>query len=240
MKTGSTSAHSAGARLVRASAIVSIVACGGLGLALASQQHTHPKADHMDHRFDDPERYAKSFDNPARDEWQMPARVIEELGLAADAAVADIGAGTGYFSVRLAKAVPRGTVFAVDIEPSMLDHIRKRAGAEGLPNVVTVRAGTTGPNLPKPVDLVIVVDTYHHLPDRPQYFRELQKGLAAGGRVAIIDFRKDSPEGPPPEFRFEAEQIVDEMKRAGYGLETRQDFLPRQHFLVFGIDPKQP
>jgi cyclopropane fatty-acyl-phospholipid synthase-like methyltransferase len=212
-------------------------------MSLGQQQqpapaHEHPtaKPDHMEHRFDDPERYAKSFDSPERDAWQMPGRVIEALNLAADASVADIGAGTGYFTVRLAKAAPRGTVYAVDIEPSMLEHIRKRAEAEQLQNIVTVRAETSGPNLPKPVDLAIVVDTYHHLPNRPRYFRDLRKGLTASGRVAIVDFRKDSPSGPPPAFRFEAEQIVDEMKQAGFRLAARHDFLPRQHFLVFGVD----
>jgi ubiquinone/menaquinone biosynthesis C-methylase UbiE len=142
----------------------------------------------------------------------MPSRVIETLALRSNASVADIGAGTGYFSIRLAKTVPGGTVYAVDVEPSMLAHIGKRAAGEGLRNVVTVQASGTSPNLPKPVDLVIVVDTYHHLPSRSTYFRELKKSLAAGGGVAIIDFRKDSPEGPPPEFRFEADQIVGEMK----------------------------
>jgi SAM-dependent methyltransferase len=116
----------------------------------------------------------------------------------------------------------------------MLDHIRKRAAGEGLKNVVAVRASATSPNLPKPVDVVMVVDTYHHLPNRPVYFRELQKSLNPGGRVAIIDFRKNSPEGPPPEFRFEAEQIIAEMKQAGYRLDATHAFLPRQHFLVFG------
>ena len=163
----------------------------------------------------------------------MPSRVIEALALSPSASVADIGAGTGYFSARFARASQRGTVYAVDIEPSMLDHIRKRALGDGLKNVVTLQASGTSPNLPKPVDLVIVVDTYHHLPHRPTYFRDLQKSLAPGGRVAIIDFRKDSPEGPPPEFRFEADQIIAEMKQAGYRLDARHDFLPRQHFLVF-------
>lgn len=213
---------------------VAMVVFGCLGLAVAAQQH-HPqgKPDHMQHRFDDPERYAKSFDDPARDNWQMPARVIDVLSLPPNASVADIGAGTGYFSVRLAKAVPRGTVYAVDIEPSMLEHIRKRAVGEGVKNLVTVRASDTSPNLPRPVDVVIIVDTYHHLPSRPTYFRELTKSLTPGGRVAIIDFRKDSPEGPPAEFRFEADQIIDEMSQAGYQLDARHDFLPRQHFLVF-------
>ena len=214
--------------------LVAVAAFGWLGLAATAQQHQpQSKPDHMQHRFDDPERYAKSFDDPARDAWQMPSRVIEALTLSAGASVADIGAGTGYFSVRLAKAIPAGTVYAVDVEPAMLDHIRKRALGDGLKNVVTLQASGTSPDLPKPVDLVIVVDTYHHLPNRPTYFRELQKSLASGGRVAIIDFRKDSPEGPPPEFRFEADQIIAEMKQAGYRLDAKHDFLPRQHFLVF-------
>jgi ubiquinone/menaquinone biosynthesis C-methylase UbiE len=214
--------------------LVAVAAFGWLGLAVTAQQHQpQRKPDHMPHRFDDPERYAKSFDDPARDAWQMPSRVIEALALSPGASVADIGAGTGYFSVRLAKAIPAGTVYAVDVEPSMLDHIRKRALGDGLKNVVTLQASGMSPNLPKPVDLVIVVDTYHHLPNRPTYFRELQKSLAPGGRVVIIDFRKDSPEGPPPEFRFEGDQITAEMKQAGYRLDAKHDFLPRQHFLVF-------
>ena len=215
---------------------LAVVTFGYLGLAVAAQEHQpQHKPDHMEHRFDDPERYAKSFDDPARDNWQLPSRVIQALPLPANASVADIGAGTGYFSVRLAKAVPQGVVYAVDVEASMLEHIRKRATGEGLSNLMTVQASPTSPNLPKPVDLVLVVDTYHHLPNRTTYFRELAKSVAARGRVAIIDFRKDSPEGPPPEFRFDAEQIIGEMQRAGYALAARHDFLPRQHFLVFTV-----
>jgi ubiquinone/menaquinone biosynthesis C-methylase UbiE len=210
-----------------------LLALGCLSPAVEARQHPQHPPDHMEHRFDDPERYAKSFDDPRRDGWQMPARVIEVLGLQPGASVADIGAGTGYFSTRLARAVPGGTVYAVDVEPKMLEHIRTRASGEGLANVVTVHASGTSPKLPKPVDLVLVVDTYHHLPNRPVYFRELTGSLAPGGRVAIIDFRKDSPEGPPPQFRFEADQIVGEMRQAGYTLDARHEFLPRQHFLVF-------
>jgi cyclopropane fatty-acyl-phospholipid synthase-like methyltransferase len=201
----------------------------------ANAQQPPPKPDHMQHRFDDPERFAKSFDDPARDAWQMPDRVTGALDLRRDSVVADIGAGTGYFSVRLAKAVPAGTVYAVDVEHAMLEHIGKRAAAERLTNIVPVHATSASPNLPKPVDLVIIVDTYHHLPSRSAYFADLRKSLVSGGRVAIIDFRKDSPEGPPPDFRFEAEQIVGEMKQAGYELDARHDFLPRQHFLIFRI-----
>ena len=197
------------------------------------QQHQPAKPDHMQHRFDDPAKFAKSFDDPKRDAWQMPARVIETLAVKGGMSVADIGAGTGYFSMRLAKVSPGLTVYAADIEPAMVEHLRQRAAAEKLTNVVPVLAGTASPNLPKPVDVVLIVDTYHHIGDRVAYFRALKTSLTPSGSVAIIDFRKDSPEGPPVEFRFTVEQIENEMKQAGYRLDAKYDFLPRQHFLIF-------
>lgn len=203
--------------------------------AAATQQHnaSPQRPDHMEHRFDDPERFAKSFDDPERDAWQMPDRVIAALGLKPSSAVADIGAGTGYFTMRLAKHVPQGTVYAVDVEAAMLEFIRKRAKAEQAANVVAVQASPTSPNLPKPVDAILIVNTYHHLPNRATYFADLKRSLTAGGRIAIVDYRKDAPAGPPPEFRFEASQIIDEMQKAGYRLEAQHTFLPQQHFLLF-------
>jgi SAM-dependent methyltransferase len=190
-------------------------------------QPTH-RPDHLQHRFDDPERFARSFDDPERDEWQMPSRVIDALNLRADSLVADIGAGTGYFTMRLAKAVSRGTVYAGDIEPAMLDHIRKRAHAEHVLNIVTVQASPERPNLPVPVDVILIVNTYHHLPSRTTYFGALRSSLTGTGRVAIVDYRKDAPSGPPMEFRFEPEQIIEEMRQAGYRLDARHEFLPHQ------------
>lgn len=200
--------------------------------AAGSQQHQPSKPDHMDHKFDDPARFARAFDDPARDAWQMPARVIEALQLKAGMKVADIGAGTGYFSMRLAR-VPGVSVFAVDIEPKMVDYLRQRARKEQLSNVAAVVGGAASPNLPEAVDVILVVDTYHHLPDRASYFRDLRKSLKPGGRIAIVDFRKDAPEGPPAHFRFTPQQIQDEMQQAGYQLLSSHDFLPRQHFLIF-------
>src|SRR5918996_1663426 len=159
-------------------------------LAAATAQQPPAKPDHMHHKFDDPERYAKSFDDPKREAWQMPARVIETLALKPDALVADVGAGTGYFSVRLARAVPKGTVFAVDIQPEMIGYVRKRAQSEHLSNVTTVLADAISANLPRPVDTILIVDTYHHIPNRRAYFAGLKKSLTPSGRVAIIDFKK--------------------------------------------------
>ncbi len=188
--------------------------------------------DHMEHHFD-PKESAKSFDDPARDAWQMPDRVIAALGLKPGQSVADIGAGTGYFSVRLAKSAVTPNVYAVDIEPSMVTYLRERAAKEKLKNIVPVQAAADTPNLPEPVDVILIVDTYHHIGDRETYFRKLARSLKPGGRIAIIDFKPDSPEGPPKEFRFSVEKFQSEMGKAGYRLTARHDFLPRQNYLVF-------
>src|SRR5688572_17230491 len=208
--------------------------CFGCLAAAVSAQHAQPqgKPDHMDHRFDDAERYAKSFDDPARDAWQMPGRVIEALAIGRGQSVADIGAGTGYFTVRLAKSAAAPIVFAVDVEKSMVDYVRQRAAKEGLKNVTPVLAAADRSNLPQPVDLVLIVDTFHHIPNRAAYFRELKKSMKPGARLAIIDFRRDSPEGPPVEFRFTPEQVEAELGPAGFRVVARHTFLPRQYFLV--------
>ena len=147
--------------------------------------------------------------------------------------VADIGAGTGYFSVRIAKRVLEGKVFAVDIEPDMLRYLGERAHREHLSVLVPVRATADSSNIPELVDVVLVVDTYHHIDNRVSYFAKLRDSLVPNGRVAIIDFKLDAPEGPPPEFRLPPEKIATELAAAGYSLVETHTFLPRQYFLVF-------
>ncbi|HTO64780.1 MAG TPA: class I SAM-dependent methyltransferase [Bradyrhizobium sp.] len=204
-----------------------------------SQEGTHgtaaPQADHFERHFDNANEWAKSFDDPARDEWQMPARVIDALRLKPGQAVADIGAGTGYFTVRLAKSPAAPKVYAVDIEPSMVDYVTHRAMHEGLKNVVAVLGGADRSNLPEPVDLVIVVDTYHHIPSRVAYFTRLKTQMRPGARLAIIDFRKGAPSGPPEEFRMTPEQIDAELAKAGFARQASHDFLPQQMFLVYAV-----
>jgi ubiquinone/menaquinone biosynthesis C-methylase UbiE len=187
----------------------------------------------MQHRFGNPEAWAKRFDDPARDQWQNPDLVVSILALKPGDSIADIGAGTGYFTVRLAKAQPMATVYGVDIEPDMVDYLRKRASHEGLKNVVGVVGSAESARLPQPVDIALIVDTYHHLPDRLAYFRDLRRSLKDGARVAIVDHRKDVLEGPPAHFRLSLSQIEAEMLQAGYRLSDAHDVLSKQHFLIF-------
>lgn len=123
-----------------------------------------------------------------------------------------------------------------DLEPKMVEHLTKRAAVEKLANIRAVQASASSPNLPEPVDVVLVVDTYHHIPNRPAYFAALKSSLTPGGRIAIVDFRKGvGGEGPPEDFRFTPEQIGGEMARAGFVLDRAHDFLPRQLFLVYRV-----
>ncbi|HVL56034.1 MAG TPA: class I SAM-dependent methyltransferase [Burkholderiaceae bacterium] len=204
---------------------------GAWPLAPAAQTpHTHR------HRFDDAQRWAQIFDDPARDAWQRPHQVIEALALAPDAIVADIGAGTGYFAVRLAHRVPQGRVYAVDTEPDMVRHLAERAKRDGLANLTPIEARADDPKLPQPVDLALFVNVYHHIERRPQYFRRIADTLKPGGRIAIIDFTLDSPQGPPKATRIEPQRVKSEMAEAGYTLAGQHGFLPHQYFLVFASD----
>ena len=151
------------------------------------------------HSFEDAEKWAKAFDDPARDAWHKPDDILNALHLQRTDRVADLGAGTGYFSVRIAKLVPDGKLFAVDIEPDMLRHLRQRAHHDNLTVLVPILASAESANLPEPVDLVIVVDTYHHIDNRVAYFSRLKSSLRPNGRLAIVDFTAASSEGPPPD-----------------------------------------
>lgn len=198
-------------------------------LTTASAQSVH---SHQ-HTFRDADKWSKVFDDPKRDSWQKPHEVIQALRLRPDAIVADIGAGTGYFSARLALMVPKGRVYAVDTEADMLKHLGQRAKRDKLTNLVPVAANPDDPKLPQKADLALFVDVYHHIENREPYFRKLGASLKEAGRVAVIDFKLDSPEGPPKEARIAPEQVKAELTAAGYELIEEHGFLPYQYFLTF-------
>ena len=208
-----------------------------LGAALLGAGAAAQSPDTHSHSFSEADKWAHVFDDPDRDAWQMPYEVIQQLELKPDAKVADLGAGTGYFTVRLARAIPKGRVYAADLESAMVAYVDARAKREGLGNVIGVQSAADDPHLPEKVDLVLLVDVYHHLEDRVRYFRALRESLRPGGRVAIIDFRLDAPYGPPREMRVGPEATVAEMSAAGYVVAAEHAFLPRQYFQIFRPAP---
>lgn len=195
----------------------------------------HAEQGHGHHRFDDAEAWAKHFDSPERDAWQKPDSVLAFMGLAPDTTVADLGAGTGYFAMRFAAAVPKGSVFANDIEPDMVRYLTERAEKDGLSNVTAVQGTAAAPALPQPVDVAFMCNVYHHIEDRPAYFAKVREQLREGGRLVIVDFRKDAAEdvpGPPPAMRVSQEQLVAEMQAAGWTLaRSDRDALTHQYIV---------
>jgi len=185
---------------------------------------------------------ARSFLNsPWRARWQQPEAVIQSLALQPGAHVADLGAGGGYFTFRLADAVgPAGKVYAVDVNKENLDYIMQKARTQGYANVATILAQYDDPLLPQAgVDLIFTCNTYHHLQDRSVYFKSAARYLRPAGRVAVIDLA-----GTGWLFKLlghwtSKETIQSEMKAAGYQLINDFDFLSRQNFQVFTIDRQE-
>jgi SAM-dependent methyltransferase len=211
-----------------------------VGAPATAAQHEHgsrhgsdPVGPTVDHRFEDADAWAARFEDPDRDAWQLPERVVEVLCDRPDLVVADIGSATGYFPVRFARACPEGLTIGADVEPTMVRYLNDRAREEELTNLVSVLAAPDDPHLPQRVDLVFICNTYHHIGERADYFRRLQRQLRPGARVAIVDYRLDSGRGPA--HKLAPETIEREMREAGYIVTERHDFLPDQYFLVFSV-----
>ena len=200
---------------------------------------SHPGAHgHQGHHqgFADAARWAAAFDSPDRDAWQKPADLLAALGVRPGMAVADVGAGTGYFVVRLASAVaPGGVVYATDVEPDMVRWLRDRADKQGYANVVPVLGSAREPRLPpRSCDLVLIVDAWHHVEGRVDYARKLRSALKPGGRVAIVDFKPGLlPVGPPPGMKLLEREVASEFIEAGYRQIPPYTKLPYQYVLVF-------
>ncbi|HWG96182.1 MAG TPA: class I SAM-dependent methyltransferase [Nitrospira sp.] len=177
---------------------------------------------------------SQPINDPSRDTWQKPQGVVEKLSIARGSRIADLGAGGGYFTWHLAKAVgARGTVYAVDTEERAINTIFQEMVSRGTPNVRPVRAEPRDPKLPEPVDLVFSCDTYHHMIDRVAYFRSLASSLRPGGRVAILDLHPRGFVSGLFGDRVGKEEVRREMEDAGYLLIDDFDLIDRQHFQIF-------
>lgn len=185
--------------------------------------------------FDDIDHWVSVFEDESRREWQKPLAVLEALGVMEGEVVADIGAGTGYFTGLLSIQVGApGQVYAVDIERKMLDYIRGRQDVAA-DRTRFVLAAPDDPRLPAgQIDLILIVDTWHHIAKRSKYLQKLEAALSPAGRVAIIDFREgELPVGPPPGEKLSRETVVGEFEKAKWTLASDSVMLPYQYFLVF-------
>lgn len=189
------------------------------------------------HRFNDIDKWVKLFEDPERAEWQKPAEVVRAMGLRNGDVVADIGAGTGYFTRLFAMAVaPEGKAIGLDIEESMVNYMKEDAKKLGLGNYEAMVVPTDSADLaPGSIDAVFLCNTYHHISDRTDYFKDVAKGLKKKGRVVIVDFYKNTDFGPPRDHKLSKEVVLREMKEAGYRLVKTHDLLEHQYFLEFEL-----
>lgn len=221
-------------RLVKAVLAANLVgACG------APAGHPAHGGHHGHHGFANATASSKMLDDPSRDEWQRPDDVIRALALEPRMTVADVGAGTGYFAVRLARAVPEGLVIGTDIEPDMARFLEERARREQLTNLRAVTSTAHRSGLaPGSVDRILVVDVWHHLEKRQDYARDLAAALRPGGRIAIVDFTATAKHGPPASMRITPEAMIAELEAAGMKAVRSPVTLPDQYIVeAWNIPP---
>lgn len=179
------------------------------------------------------------LDAPDRDLWQRPDLIMDATGIADGSVVADVGAGSGWFTIRLARRVgPQGLVYAEDVQQEMINAISRRVGREGFNNVKPVLGTTNDPKLPpQSLDAALMVDSFHEVEpgDRATMLSNLARALKPQGRIGIVDFRLDGTgPGPAPEERVSPDVVLSAARAAGLRLIRQESFLDYQYFLIFG------
>ncbi|NUR52920.1 MAG: class I SAM-dependent methyltransferase [Acidobacteria bacterium] len=204
------------------------------GIAIVTLAAASPHAQHA--RLFSPTQLG-DLEGPDRVAWQRPDRIMDELGIGDGSVVADLGAGGGWFTVRLADRVgPNGRVYAEDIQQEMLEAIRRRVQRLGFQTRVITKLGTAvNPQLPpRTLDAALIVDAYHEMEQPVVLLKNLMASLKPDGRIGIVNFKKDGyGPGPPLEQRIDADRVIRDAGRAGLRLHSRGDFLRYQYLLVF-------
>jgi ubiquinone/menaquinone biosynthesis C-methylase UbiE len=216
----------------------SLIACAVVAVAArAWAQDARPHTEAEMHRMhQDSKAYIAMLEDPQRDAYQKPHEVLTALDLKQGETIADIGAGSGYFTLRLAAHVgDTGRVYAVDVAPDMIVHLNRRVRDAGIRNVQTILAAPDDPLLPDAsVNRFFLCDVWHHIDDQAKYLGLMKKMLKPGGQVVMIDFQKqETPTGPPLGMRIARETLVAQMQKNGFRLAKEHTFLPYQYFLVF-------
>ena len=185
--------------------------------------------------FADTQKYIDFLERSDRAIWQKPDAVIQEMHLSGTEKIADVGAGSGYFTFRFSQALPQGKVYAIDIEPEMLRHIHHKAMTEGVNNVEVIKSTPDDPKVPADVDLVFVCDVIHHVKDRELWLRKLAVQMKKGSQLVVIEFKEgDLPQGPPAAVKIPKRKLIDMIIEHNFKLNRdKADLLPYQEFLIF-------
>ena len=203
---------------------------------LAAQDAVKRDSQKMHRLHNDPKAYIGALEDPKRDAYQKPHEVLTALNLKPGEVIADIGAGSGYFTFRIAHHVgAKGKVFAVDVSPDMIRHMNRRIRDSKAANVVSVLAEPNDPLLgERSIDRFFICNVWHHVENPTKYLSMMKKMLKPGGEIVMIDFhKKELPFGPPLEMKIAREDLLKQMEANGFRVTKEHTFLPYQYFLVF-------
>lgn len=178
---------------------------------------------------------ASWLERPERDAEENTTQLLENFNLEEDEVVADIGAGTGYYSFRMAEQVPKGKVYAVDIQPEMLAMMQEKKKKEGIENVALVQGDLMSPNLPEnAVDMILFVDVYHELSHPREMMEAIYRSMKPGARVVLVEYRMEDPKVPIKKLhKMSIRQAKKEMKAVGLKFDENISNLPWQHCMIF-------
>ncbi len=185
--------------------------------------------------FAETEKWIEYLEQPERASWQKPDQVVKALALGGTETVADVGAGSGYFTFRISRALPRGKVYATDVDPEMVRHIHRKVMTEHVPNVEVALARSDDPGIPPGTDLAFVCDVIHHVAERDAWLRKGFDELRPGGKLVVIEFKEGKlPQGPPERMKIPKRKLISMVEAAGFKLASdAPDLLPYQTFLTF-------
>lgn len=179
------------------------------------------------------EEYIKVLETERRIEGLQVEKVIATLKIKPGQRVGDLGSGSGIFTRPIAKKVgEKGVVYAIDVDPGLLNHVEKTAAEQKITNIKTILAAEDDAKIPEKVDLIIIIDTLHHIGNQGPYLKGLKKYLKRGGRVAIIDFSNEWPAGHES-MKYSLDQLEGWMKDAGFKRTEKHDFLNNNFFVIY-------
>ncbi|MFH0974394.1 MAG: class I SAM-dependent methyltransferase [Spirochaetota bacterium] len=185
--------------------------------------------------FENVNKYIDFLERKDRTAWQKPDLVISSMGLKGSESIADIGAGSGYFTFRFASALQKGRVIAIDAEPDMIRHIHHKSMMTGIKNIQVILASYDNPRVPKDIDIVFICDVLHHVKNRTEWLMKLNTEMRKGSKLVLIEFKEGNlPEGPPKKMKIPGKEMLSIVTEAGFKLvKQNNDLLPYQYYYEF-------